>query len=127
LSRLKEFGVPIYVISAATSKGLDPVKWALWREIEEHLSKEVVPIIVPTYRSEDASAWDVEKSEIGFRVTGKRVIKLVEMTNLGNRDAVHMLYRKLKRIGVIDRLVEMGVERGDDVYIGDFEFAYEEW
>lgn len=127
LNRLVPFGFPVYVISAATNKGLDPLKWALWSIIEEHLCKEIVPIIVPTYRSDDASAWDVEKSEIGYRVTGKRVIKLVEMTNLGNRDAVHMLYRKLKRIGVIDRLVEMGVERGDDVYIGDFEFAYEEW
>jgi GTP-binding protein len=127
IERLKEFGVPVFVISAATNQGLDPLKWALWREIEERSVEAEVPILVPTYRNEADSAWDVIEIEEGYRVTGKRIERLVAMTNLGNRDAVHFLYRKLKRIGVVDRLMEKGVQAGDTVLIGEFDFEYEDW
>lgn len=127
LGRLEGFGFPVFVISAATNKGFEPLKWALWKEIEVSADEEAVPILVPTYRNEADSAWDIVKIADGYRVTGKRIERLVEMTNLGNRDAVHYLYRKLKRIGVIDKLEELGAGPGDNVNIGEFEFEYEEW
>jgi GTP-binding protein len=127
IKRLEPFGVPVFVISAATVKGMDPLKWALWKQVEDESAADTIPIIVPTYRAEEDSAWDVIVIEDGFRVTGKRIERLVEMTNLGNRDAVHYLYRKMKRIGVIEKLNEMGAGIGDNVYIGEFEFQYEEW
>ncbi|ARU40678.1 hypothetical protein CCB80_05805 [Armatimonadetes bacterium Uphvl-Ar1] len=127
IERLGQFGVPIFVISAATSQGLDPLKWALWKSVEELSAEEEIPIIVPTYRNDEGSAWDVEVIEEGYRVVGKRIERLVEMTNLGNRDAIHFLYRKMRRIGVIEKLEEMGAEPGDTVLIGAFDFQYEEW
>lgn len=127
VARLQKTGFPIFIISAATNKGLDPLKWALWKEIEVSSEEEAVPILIPTYRSESDSAWDIETVHDGYRVTGKRIERLVEMTNLGNRDAIHYLYRKLKRIGVIEKLEELGAGPGDNVYIGEFEFQYEEW
>ena len=127
IERLGAFNVPIFVISAITSKGLDPLKWAMWKQIEDEAAKHTIPILVPTYRNEEDAAWDVIEVEDGYKVTGKRIERLVEMTNLGNRDAVHFLYRKMRRIGVIEKLNEMGAGPGDNVYIGDFEFQYEEW
>lgn len=128
VNRLEKFGYPIFIISAATSQGLDPLKWALWQTIEKAMESESsVPILVPTYKNEEDSLWDIEQSEEGFTITGKRIERLVVMTNLDNRDAVHYLYRKLKRIGVIEKLEDMGAVEGDTVWIGDFEFSYAGW
>lgn len=128
VNRLEGFGYPVFVISAATHKGLDPLKWSLWHTIEKEMASDsAVPILVPTYRNEEDALWDVEQTEDGFIITGKRVERLVAMTNLDNRDAVHYLYRKLKRIGVIEKLENMGAVEGDNVWIGDFEFNYAEW
>ncbi|RYG28934.1 DUF1967 domain-containing protein, partial [bacterium] len=70
-------------------------------------------------------SWEVVKeAENEFRVKGKRMERMVAMTDLENRDAVRYLYRRLNRIGVIDELRKQGVEEGDDVTIGEFEFAY---
>ncbi len=128
LGRLKEFGHPIHVISAATAQGIDPLKWTLWRIIEEQAQQEpTVPILVPTTGAGTEGTWDIEANERGYIVRGKRIERLVAMTNLDNRDAIHYLYRKLRRIGVIDKLIEMGVQEGDTVWIGDYEFDYAEW
>ncbi|MBX3115024.1 MAG: GTPase ObgE [Fimbriimonadaceae bacterium] len=128
VNRLEKFGYPIFIISAATSQGLDPLKWSLWQTIEKAMESESsVPILVPTYKNEEDSLWDIEQSEEGFTITGKRIERLVVMTNLDNRDAVHYLYRKLKRIGVIEKLEDMGAVEGDTVWIGDFEFSYAGW
>jgi len=128
VERLEKFGYPIFIISAATSKGLDPLKWSLWHTIEREMAADnTVPIIVPTYKSEEDALWDVEQTEEGFIITGKRIARLVAMTNLDNRDAVHYLYRKLKRIGVIEKLEDMGAVEGDAVWVGDFEFSYAGW
>lgn len=127
IERLSQFEIPIFVISAATVQGLEPLKWALWNLVEEKAAEDEVPIIVPTYRNEEDASWDVIEIPEGYRVIGKRIERLVEMTHLGNRDAVHYLYRKMRRIGVIQKLEEVGAEPGDTVLIGDFDFEYEEW
>lgn len=128
VGRLEKFGYPVFVISAATSQGLDPLKWSLWHTIEREMAGDnAIPIVVPTYKSEEDALWDVEQTEEGFVITGKRIARLVAMTNLDNRDAVHYLYRKLKRIGVIEKLEDLGAVEGDTVWIGDFEFSYAGW
>jgi len=68
--------------------------------------------------------WSVEQTDEGFEVYGKRVLRLVAMTDLQNDDAVRYLHRRLQRLGVIDRLRELGAEEGDTVYVGSAVFAY---
>ena len=60
-------------------------------------------------------------------IHGNRIERLVAMTNLENRDAIHYLYRKLQRIGVIKELEKLGAEDGDNVQVGELEFTYTDW
>ncbi|MCU0317423.1 MAG: GTPase ObgE [Fimbriimonadaceae bacterium] len=125
----REAGVnfPIFPISAAAAKGTEALAFALLEIIREAEATSP-PVIVPIFKETRDDAWDVEVDERGtLVVTGKRIVRLVSMTDLDNSEAVRYLHRKLKRIGVIDRLVEMGAEEGVDVRIGSWEFTYADW
>ncbi|MBI4865192.1 MAG: GTPase ObgE [Candidatus Riflebacteria bacterium] len=60
-----------------------------------------------------------------YAVTGKRVERLVAMTDLRNAEAVEVLARKLRRLGVEEELSRAGAEPGDTVCIGRHEFSFE--
>ncbi|MCA0361921.1 MAG: GTPase ObgE [Armatimonadetes bacterium] len=128
-AKFTHLGVPIFTISGYVGTNLDDLKWALYKEIQKAEEAEIptAVILAPEVKPGMDQSWDVEKTEHGYRVTGKRIERLVAMTDLDNRDAVHYLYRKLRRIGVIQKLEEMGADQGDSVEIGDEEFSYEEW
>jgi len=119
---------PLFSISAVSGQGVDRLGFALAKVIEEDLAKESpVPILVPAKRDQDDQAWDIERRTDGFHITGKRIERLVTMTRLENRDALHFLHRKLSRIGVIERLRNMGAEDGDTVHVADWQFTFEDW
>ncbi len=69
--------------------------------------------------------WTVERADGGFRVRGKRVERIVAMTDLENPDAVEMLQRTLGRLGVFAALEREGVQSGDTVHIGAAELEWE--
>lgn len=115
----------VFPISGVTGKGLDPLQHALVAILEEAASQPKVQVVMPLGRAGDEGAWDVEEIANGFEVTGKRIERMIAMTDLANDEALRYLHRRLERIGVLKRLEEMGARDGDTVRIGDFEFAYE--
>ena len=46
------------------------------------------------------------------------------MTDLENDQAIVLLHRKLKKMGVINALIRTGAQEGDSVKIDEFEFTY---
>ncbi len=64
----------------------------------------------------------VERTEEGFRVTGKGIERLVARYDLGNEDALAHLERRLRGIGVITALEAAGFEPGDEVEIAGVAF-----
>jgi GTP-binding protein len=56
-----------------------------------------------------------------YRVRGKRVERLVAMTDLASDEGVDHLQKKLERLGVFEALERAGVQVGDTVTIGEWE------
>jgi len=115
----------VYAISAVSGKGLDPLLHATVAKVEEAAAQPKVQVLMPLGRQTDEGAWDVIEVKDGFEVEGKRIERMVAMTDLKSDEALRYLHRRLQRIGVIQRLEEMGAKDGDNVRIGGFEFAYE--
>ena len=57
-------------------------------------------------------------------VRGKKIERLVAMTDMGNEAGVRRLQRILERMGVVGRLRDMGAGDGDSVRIGTTEFDF---
>ena len=128
LKPFKDAGIEFHVISAVSGQGLTDLKWALLKAIQDATPQaQDIQVLVAEPKARDDSAWDVDVVDGDYVVTGRRILRLVAMTDLEKRDALMYLHRKLKRIGVIERLEELGAQEGDTVVIGDYVFAYSEW
>lgn len=120
---LIDMGVPpekIFPISAATRDGVA----ALVQAAAGHLIEFPVP--APEH-SDTTLAWPVpevdprlfqiEPEGHGFRVRGKRIERLVSMTNFAQSDALMRLERVMEASGINTALRKAGVQDGDPVYI----------
>jgi GTP-binding protein len=79
---------------------------------------------VRVYRLEttEDDGFRVEAPEEGvYRVSGKRVERLVAMTELASDEGTAYLQQQLRRLGVFEALEQAGVQVGDTVLIGDWE------
>jgi len=124
--RFEGLGRPLFPISAVTGEGIDALLQEIAATLERTQPAEEIPVLMPALHAHSDQSWDVEKTDHGFVVNGGRILKIVQMTDLGNEDAVRYLHRRLERIGVIDRLRKLGAEEGDNVRIGDAEFDFSE-
>ena len=69
--------------------------------------------------------WVIDTEADGYRVRGKRVERIVAMTDLTNPDAVEMLQGTLKRMGILSALETAGCGSGDTVRFGNVELEWE--
>jgi len=122
--KFESFQLPLYPISAVTGQGLDPLLFEIHTMLQQTPDSDPIPVLMPAMAKDPDLEWDVAEVEDGYEVTGKRVRRLVAMTDLENPDAVRYLHRRLQRLGVIDRLREIGAEEGDTVYVGEVVFSF---
>ena len=59
-----------------------------------------------------------------WKIQGEKVEKEYALINLSTDEGLKKLVDYLDKIGVEDKLKEMGAQAGDTVSIGDFEFDY---
>ncbi|MFQ3587834.1 MAG: GTPase ObgE [Fimbriimonadaceae bacterium] len=126
VDEFKETGLPVFPISAATGAGIEALLNEMKRLVDEAEARqaEMPEIVRPDFAEERDDDWEVVVLEDGFEVVGRKVERIVAMTDLLNDSAVRYLHRRLQRIGVIDKLREAGAEDGDTVYVGDAVFAF---
>ncbi|AIE87106.1 GTPase ObgE [Fimbriimonas ginsengisoli] len=117
-------GLPLFPISAVTGEGIDALLHALYEVLQEAKGEPEIPVLMPALEALDNIPFEVERTEEGFVISGRRIQRLVAMTDLENEEAVRYLHRRLDRLGVIKKLREMGAEEGDDVVIGEAVFAF---
>lgn len=122
--QIEALGFPVYAISAATGEGIKPVLFAILEALNaaEAAAPTDVNLIVTAPKEEDP--WNVIRVEEGFEIVGRRIERMVAMTELSNRDAVRYLHRRLSRMGVIDALKKAGAEEGDTVFVKNVVFTF---
>ncbi|UYP20483.1 GTPase ObgE [Rhodococcus sp. Z13] len=128
---LEARGWPVFTISAVSREGLRPLTFALARMVAEYReahppAEPTRPVIRPVPRDEE-SFTVVPDPEVpgGFVVRGTRPERWVRQTAFDNDEAVGYLADRLARLGVEDKLVELGAEPGCSVTIGDVSFEWE--
>ncbi len=121
--------LPVFEISAALNIGLQDVVDALSDKLDE--TKEV-PIYEEEefeshvlYKFQKEEPYTIEKDHTGvYVVSGVEVEKLFKMTKFSSDEAVMRFAKKLRRMGIDDKLEEMGAKEGDKVRILDFYFDF---
>jgi GTP-binding protein len=130
VSELKEklckSGYPVLPISAVTGQGIDELLALTTTTLLQETAKAPIPVLTPALSSVPDLNWEIREGDGEFDVLGKRIERLVSMTDLKNEEALHYLHRRLERLGVINKLRDLGAKDGDTVRIGEFEFGFAE-
>ncbi len=125
---LTQRGLEVFAISAATNQGVRELLRAVAAKLAQlptelpHVEEEM-PVIRP---AEDENAFQVSREGHAFRLRGKKVERVVVMTNFDQEEAILRLHRVFKGMGVTDALERAGVRPGDMVRIGEVELEWRE-
>ena len=118
----------IYPISATNNEGLNEVLKELSNMLD---SIEKKPLYEEEkfeshilYKFKEEQPFTITKDNDTWVIKGKEVEKLLRMTRFSSDEAVTRFANKLRRMGIDDKLRELGAEDGDNVRILDFEFDY---
>lgn len=117
----------IFVISAATREGTLPLMQYVAGILVEmprptrQLSEEVLEWPLPQVSDR---MFTVEQVKGGFRVAGKRIERLISMTNFAQSESLLRIQRVLDASGISKALLEAGVEEGDTIYIEKAELTW---
>jgi len=126
MEKLTKSGYPVMAISAVTGQGIDELLAATTATLLRETANAPIPVLTPALSAATDLTWEVDHKADIFVVRGKRITRLVAMTDMTNEEALHYLHRRLERLGVIGKLRDLGAKEGDTVRIGDFEFGYAE-
>lgn len=120
-------GYKVFEISAATNQGIAPLIRYAYETLKE--LPEVVLFDPSTREVEvkpvgDEPLFTVRRENELFVVEGPWVLKTLGSVNLDDRESLQYFQRVMKNMGVIEALEKKGIEEGDTVRMGDFEFDY---
>ena len=123
--------IEIIPISAVTNENIDNLKYKLLELVKEHKDDEIYNNLefesYVLYEFKNERPYEIIKvNENTWEIKGKKLEDLLRMTKFNSDEATLKFARKLKRMGVDEKLKELGAKEGDIVKILDYEFEYEE-
>jgi GTPase len=121
VDELRERGLRVFEVSAASGEGTRELVFAMAEIVAARRAEEATTEaerIVLRPRAVDGGDFTVTKTGAGWRVRGTKPERWVRQTDFANDEAVGFLADRLDRLGVEERLLELGAEEGDTVLIG---------
>lgn len=124
----KEINKEIIPISAINNEGLKEVIFKLADMLDQipkvPLTNEDETESHILYKFEREKPFEIVKEKDAWLIKGKEVEKLFKMTKFNTDESVNRFANKLRKMGIDDKLSELGAEEGDTVKILDYEFEY---
>lgn len=126
----KKVDAEIYEISAATNQGLDKVVNRLADLLDEipanplYDESQIESHVLYKFKKEEP--FTITKEDDVWVISGKEVERIFKMTKFTSEEAIYRFSKKLRRMGIDDKLQELGAEEGDQVRILDFYFDYKD-
>ena len=125
-AHVKDMGIPIFPVSAATRQGFQELMSETARQLSE------LPEMTP-FEAEEmpmpelaVETFHVVKDGTVYEVEGPSMQRLIDSVNFGDEESLAWFHRTLRRWGVIDALRKAGAGEGDTVRIEDMEFDFVE-
>ena len=129
LVKFKEkVNLPVYEVSAMNNDGLDAVITKLADMLDEipstPLYEEEAFESHVLYKFKKEEPYTIVKENDEFVIKGDEVEKLFRMTKFNTEESMQRFAKKLRKMGIDDKLIEMGCKEGDMIRILDFYFEF---
>ncbi|MCP3911134.1 MAG: GTPase ObgE [Actinomycetia bacterium] len=120
-------GVELDLLSSSmTGQGLDNLVPRMARLVRQAREAEPESTTFMVFRPEPEGYRIERADDAAYVVTGREAERAVALSDLTNPDALNFAWERLRQLGVDRALVRAGVDEGDVVRIGAFEFEWEE-
>jgi GTP-binding protein len=125
-----EKGLPFFVISAATVQGTGELVAAIAGELEKLppiARYEAKPLTFEELeqQAKEKRSFTVKKEDAHFySVDAEWLAPILSTVNMDDYESLQYFQRVLRYSGIIDALLEAGIEEEDTVSIFDFEFSF---
>ena len=121
----------IYLISAYARQGTHELMEECGKLVQESKEREKAIEREPLPVDEAAKdhpgrTYTIEQRNGAYVVLGDRPTRLVNVTDLKDPESLFHLFQRLRVMGIIEELLQEGVEVGSDVIIGGVTFTYGE-
>ena len=127
----KKVDCEIYEVSGATNTGLQIVVDRLADLIDSipdnplYDESQIESHVLYKFKKEEP--FTITKDQDGtFVISGEEVEKIFKMTKFSSDDAAYRFAKKLRKMGIDNKLLEMGAEEGDMVRILNFYFEFKD-
>jgi GTP-binding protein len=117
----------IFVISAVSGEGIDPLIREVAAELEAYQGEDIIyeQEFDPTIRAFDDEPYTISINDEGdYVVEGPRIEKMLGYTNLESEKGFEFFQNFLKDNGILKKLEELGIVDGDTVRMYGFDFDY---
>ena len=122
--------IKIFEVSAATNQGLQDVADYLQKMIEDMPEEEILRNESveehKLYKYEKEEPFTIHKEDDVWVIGGKDIERMFKMTKFANDEDEYRFANRLTKLGVDDKLRELGAEDGDQVRILDFYFDFKD-
>ncbi len=78
------------------------------------------------YKFKKEEPFTITKEDDVWVISGKEIERLFKMTKFSSEEAIYRFAKKLRRMGIDDKLRSLGACEGDQVRILDFYFDYKD-
>ena len=121
--------IKIFSVSAATNKGLGEVVDYL-ADILDNIpdtplfdEEDFESHVLYKFKKEEPYTIEKEADDL-WVIKGEKIEKLFKMTKFSSEEAMLRFSKKLRKLGIDEKLEEMGAKEGDQVRILDFYFDF---
>ena len=125
-------------ISAVSGEGIQELLYKLKDEVLalRQKERELAPssqlpapsserkVFRPHLEISDTKNYTVEKTEDGFKVSGKRIEQLAIMTDMSKKGGIYRMHDILNKIGAYREMKRLGGQDGDKIQVGVREFIF---
>lgn len=123
--------IDIFEVSALSNKGLQNVIDHLSDMLEKipfnplYDESQIESHVLYKFKKEEP--YIIEKEEEGlWHIYGNEIEKIFKRTKFTSDEAIYRFAKKLRKMGIDDKLKELGAEEGDQVRILDFYFDFKD-
>lgn len=128
LDEMKRRGHEVFVISAATGQGVHELMLRTYEELQKLppiiTFEPQVDLEAERYVDKSGKGFEIHKEDGTYVITGSWIEAVGGSVTFDDTDSLAYFQRALLNRGVIEELINMGIQEGDMVSIGDLEFEF---
>ena len=118
-------GYEVFAVNALTGQGLPELMERAYYYVENYEPEPEASDDAVVYEAkEDVEFVITRADDASFTITGKRIERLVAMTNFSDDQSVRRFQKIWRYMELDDRLREKGCQEGDEVHIGEQTFTF---